>query len=261
MRTLKRLGLAAGAWVLVVAAFGPAHADGLSKFNEQIKAKLPPDTLKYKSAKALGDNGFELDDVIFTPPPDATGGAKAEPVKIKSITVDELDFDSVGKQAPPNFLKMRIEGVDIGDKPAEGVDLKAMTGLDKLSADFQFDYRIDPAKKTLTVNRVEINLNGLARLEMSMVLDNISLDDAAQPDKAMNETTLRTASLVYDDRSLLAKALPAGAKAMQGSDPGVLIAMAKGVLDGMRAGQGEPTQKAFDAIESYMEDYKAPKGP
>jgi len=261
MRTLKRLGLAAGAWVLVVAAFGPAHADGLSKFNEQIKAKLPPDTLKYKSAKALGDNGFELDDVIFTPPPDATGGAKAEPVKIKSITVDELDFDSVGKQAPPNFLKMRIEGVDIGEKPAEGVDLKAMTGLDKLSADFQFDYRIDPAKKTLTVNRVEINLNGLARLEMSMVLDNISLDDAAQPDKAMNETTLRTASLVYDDRSLLSKTLPAGAKAMQGSDPGVLIAMAKGVLDGMRAGQGEPTQKAFDAIESYMEDYKAPKGP
>jgi hypothetical protein len=237
----------------------PVHADGLSKFNDLIKSKMPPNALTYKSAKALGDNGFELDDVIFTAPPDATAGSKAEPVKIKSIVVDEADFDQVAKQAPPNFLKMRIQGVDIAQKPAEGIDLKALAGIDKVSADFQFDYRIDPAKKTLTVNRIEIDLNGLARLELSMVLDNIALD---APDKAMNDATLRTASLVYDDHSLLAKSLPAAAKStMQMDDPTGLIGLGKTFLDALRTGQGEATQNAFDALESYMEDYKAPKGP
>jgi hypothetical protein len=256
MRTLKGLPLAACAWILL--AVSPAHADGLSKFNDLIKSKMPPDSLTYKSAKALGDNGFELDDVVFTAPPDATAGSKAEPVNIKSIVVDEADFDQIAKQAPPNFLKMRIQGVDIVQKPAAGIDLNALAGIDKVSADLQLDYRIDPAKKTLTVNRIEIDLNGLARLEVSMVLDNV---DVTQPDKAMDNTTLRTASFVYDDHSLLAKSLPAAAKSMSLADPAAMIGLAKTFLDAMRAGQGDATQNAFDGLESYMEDYKSPKGP
>jgi len=258
MWILGRRGLAAGAWILLVAA-GPAYADGLSKFNEQIKAKLPPGALTYKNAKALGDNGFALEDVVVTPPPDTTGGSKAEPIKIHGITVEDFDFDSIAKQAPPNFMRMRIDGVEIAQKPAEGIDLGALAGIDKFTADFQFDYRIDPAKKTLVLSRFEVNLNGLARLELSMTLDNFVIEASGQPDKAMTDTTLRTASLVYDDHTLLAKLMPAGAK-MQGSDPSVLIAMGKGFLDGLRTGQGDATQKVFDAVESYMEDYATPKG-
>jgi hypothetical protein len=260
MRTFKGLPLAAGAWILL--AVSPAHADGLSKFNDLIKSKIePPDSLTYKSAKALGDNGFELDDVVFTPPPDATAGSKAEPVKIKSIVVDEADFDQIAKQAPPNFFKMRIQGVDIGQKPAAGIDLNTLAGIDKVSADLQLDYRIDPAKKTMTVNRIEIDLNGLARLDFSMVLDNVTIDMNSPTDKALNEVTLRTASLVYDDHSLLAKSLPAAAKSMSMDDPGAMVTLAKTFLDALRAGQGDATQTAFDALESYMEDYKSPKGP
>jgi hypothetical protein len=259
MRTLKGLPLAACAWILL--AVSPAYADGLSKFNDLVKSKMPPDSLTYKSAKALGDNGFELDDVVFTPPPDATAGNKAQPIKIKSIVVDEADFDQIAKQAAPNFIKMRIEGIDVPQKPVDGIDLNALAGIDKTSADFQLDYRIDPDKKTLTVNRIEFDLNGLARLELSMVVDNVTVDDAAQPDKAMNDASLRTASLVYDDRSLLAKSLPAAAKSMSLADPGAMITLAKTFLDAMRSGQGEGTQNAFDALESYMEDYKSPKGP
>ena len=182
---------------------------------------MPPDALTYKSAKALGDNGFELDDVVFTPPPDATAGSKAEPIKVQEHHRRRGRFRPIAKQAPPNFLQAcGSRASRSSNKPAEGIDLKALAGIDKVSVDFQFDYRIDPAKKTLTVNRIEINLNGLARLEVSMVLDNITLDTATQPDKAMNDTTLRTASLVYDDHSLLAKALPAAAKSsMQTDDP------------------------------------------
>ena len=107
---------------------------------------------------------------------------------------------------------MRIEGIAIGPKPAEGVDLKEMTGLDKLLADFQLDYRVDPERKTMTLNRLELDLNGLARLELSMVLDGVNPEAV---DNAANDATLRTATLVFEDRSLLGKALPAAAK-MQG---------------------------------------------
>jgi hypothetical protein len=259
MGTLRKCGLAAGALVILFAA-GAARADGLSKFNELIKAKMPPGALTYKTAKPLGDNGFELDDVVVTPPPDSTGGAKAQPVKIHKITVEDLDFAAAGRDAPPNFVKMHVEGIEIAQNPAAGINLKALTGLDKATADFLLDYRIDPDKKTLKLNRLEFNLEGLGKLDLSMILDGVSVSDVGQPDKAMNDTTLRTANLVYDDHSLLGVVLPAAAKA-GGMDPAAVILMAKGFLDTMRKGQSEATDKVFDALESYLEDFKAPKGP
>ncbi|HVC54262.1 MAG TPA: hypothetical protein VND87_19770 [Stellaceae bacterium] len=241
-------------------AAGAAHADGLSKFNELIKAKMPPGALTYKSAKAVGDYGFALEDVVVTPPPDSTGGAKAQPIKIHAVTVENIDFDSIAKKAPPNFVKMRIEGIDVDKNPATGIDLKAFTGIDKATADVDLDYRIDPAKKTMTLNHLTFTLDGLGRLELSMILDGVTVSDVDKPDKAMNDATLRTASLVYDDHSLLGTALPAAAKA-GGMDPAAVITMAKAFLDGLRKGQGEAAGKVFDAIESFLEDYKSPKGP
>ncbi|MGH7093981.1 MAG: hypothetical protein ACREFB_10650 [Stellaceae bacterium] len=225
-----------------------------------IKVKMPPGALTYKSAKALGDNGFELDDVVVTPPSHSTGSTKAEPIKIHAVTVENIDFDSIAKKAPPNFLKMRIQGIDIAKNPAAGIDLKALAGIDKATADIDLDYRIDAAKKTMTLNHLALTLDGLGRLELSMVLDGVTVSDVNKPDKAMNNATLRTASLTYDDHSLLGVVLPAAAKS-GGMDPAAVITMAKAFLEGMRKGQGEATGKVFDALESFIEDYKSPKGP
>lgn len=233
----------------------PAAADGLGRFQEAIK-QAPPGSFAYKSGKSLGDNGFVLEGVVVTPPPDATAGAKAEPIAIKRISVEDFDFASVDKNAPPNFVKLRLEGIAIGPKPAEGVDLKEMTGLDKVVADFQLDYRLDPGRKTMTLNRLELDLNGLARLELTMVLDGINPEAV---DNAASDATLRTASLVFEDRSLLGKTLPAAAK-MQGDDADGMVKLAKGALDGMRAGQGPAALAVLDALASYVEDYKQPKG-
>jgi hypothetical protein len=248
-----------GGWVMpAVLLCGltlPAAADGLSRFEEAIK-QAPPGSFTYKSGKALGDSGFVLDGVVVTPPPDATAGAKAEPVQIKRIAVEDFDFASIDKNVPPNFVKLRVEGLAIGPKPAEGVDLKEMTGLDKITADFQLDYRVDTERKTMTLNRLELDLNGLARLELSMVLDGINPEAV---DNAANDATLRTASLVFEDHSLLDKTLPAAAKT-QGADADGLIKMAKAGLDGLRAGQGPAALAVLDALASYVDDYKQPKG-
>jgi len=250
--------LAAGIWIGVWAA-GPAAADGLARFEKAIKPQIPPGTFSYKSGKGLGDNGFVLEGVVVTSPPDPKG-AKSEPIQIKTITVEDLDFASIEKETPPLFAKIRIDGISVGSNPAAGVDLKQFAGLDKLSADFQLDYKLEPDRKVFTLNRMELNLLSLGRVELTMVLDGVNLDSVAKPDSAMDDAALRTASFVYDDHSLLSIVVPIAA-AMQGTDPAAMIGMARTVLDTARAGQGPAATAAIDSLVAYLDDYQKPKGP
>ena len=235
-----------------------ASADGLDRFKKSIESQIPAGTMTYKSSKALGDSGFELVDVVITPPP-SDSNPKPQPIAIKTVTVETLDFDAVEKQQPPLFAKVKFDGITTGSN-AGGFDLKQMAGIDNVSADFGIDYKLDTDKKIFTLKRLELNLNGLGKLETSVVIDGVSADAASKPDEAMNDASLKTADVTYDDHSLLAKALPIAA-AMQGSDPKALTAMAITVLDGARAGQGAAVQKAIDSLVAYVEDYQKPKGP
>jgi len=255
MTRARILACAVAAGLFLVAPALPAAADGLSRFEQAIK-EAPPGVLTYKSGKALGDNGFVLEGVIVDPDPDATGSGKAEPVKIERIAVEDFDFASIDKNVAPNFVKLRAEGIVIGAKSVEGIDLKEMVGLDKVTADFQLDYRVDAERKTMTLNRLALDLHGLARIELSMVLDGVEADAV---DSATSSATLRTASLAFEDRSLLGTTVPAAAKA-QGADADDLVKMTKIMLDGMRDGQGAATLAVLDALASYVEDYKQPKG-
>ena len=251
-------GLAIGA-ALSLCLASPALADGMAKFEKLIKPQLPEGSLTYKSGKGLGDNGFVLEGVVVTPPPDTPSG-KTEPIAIKKLSVEDFDFTAFEKQTPPTFAKVRVEGIAISDKPAEGVDLKQMAGIDKINADFQLDYRLEPERKTLTLNKLEIDLSGLARLELSMILDGVSADIAGDTDAAMNDAKLRTATFVFEDRSILGKIVPAIAQ-MQGGDAAATLLIAKTMMAPLRVGQGPKAQAAFDAIESFVDDYKKPKGP
>src|SRR6202000_1041317 len=115
-------------------------------------------------------------------------------------------------------------------------------------------------EKTFSLKRMELNLNGLGKLQTSFEVEGVAADVATKPDDAMANASLKTANLIYDDHSLLSKAMPVVA-AMQGSDPKALVAMAIGVLDSARAGQSEDSQKAIDSLVAYVEDYQNPKGP
>jgi hypothetical protein len=257
-RVLGRM--AAAGWLCCVLTL-PAAADGLSRFKEAMK-QAPAGALTYKSAKALGDNGFVLEGVVVTAP-EKTPGGKTEPVEIKRIAVEDFDFAALDKNAPPNFARVRVEGIVIGAKPAEGIDLAELAelaGIDKITADFQLDYRLDPEKKTMTLNRLELELNGLARIELSIIVDGVSAEALDKPEAAMNDASLRTATFLFEDRSLFSKVLPAAAK-MQSMESAALIAIGKTMLAGLRAGQGPATLAVLDALGSYLDDYKQPKGP
>ncbi|HZK90957.1 MAG TPA: hypothetical protein VFC56_12490 [Stellaceae bacterium] len=259
MARLRVLGLAAVV-VWLGSTSGPALADGLARFEKTLKPQFPAGSLTYKSSKSLGDDGFVLEDVVVTPPPsDPAKGDKPQPISIKTVTVEALDFDALEKQQPPLFAKVKFDGVTTGSS-AGGFDLKQMAGIDTLSADFGVNYKLDADDKTFTLKRMELNLNGLAKLETSMEVDGVSADAAAKPDAAMADASLKTAKLTYDDHSLLSKAIPIAA-AMQGSDPKALITMAINFLDAARMGQGEDAQKVIDSLVAFVEDYQKPKGP
>jgi len=255
-RCFERL---AAATVILLATALPGAADGVSQFEQKIRPQLPPNSFTYANAKALGDNGFVLEDVVVTPPADATGGAKAEPVAIKRVTVEDFDFAGLDKRMPL-FLKIRVEGITVAGKPAPGVDLNKVAGIDQVIADFALDYRVDPDRKTLTLNKLELDVGSLARFEASLVLDGVSPDLTGKPDAAINDATLRTATLIFEDRSLLSKVVPAAAK-LQGTDVDAIVKQGKTMLGGIRAGQSEAALAVFDALGSYLDDYKHPKGP
>jgi hypothetical protein len=259
MAKTRNIGLVlAGLWFGLAMA-PPASADGLDKFKKSIEPQMPPGALAYKSAKALGNDGFELDQVVITPPPTDPKADKPQPIKVRTITVEHLDFDAVDKQQPPLYAKVKFDGITSGSN-AGGFDLKQMAGIDNVAADFGIDYKLDADKKTFTLKRLELNLNGLGKLETSFVIDGVSPDTAAKPDQAMNDASLESADLTYDDHSLLSIVLPIAAS-MQGSDPKAMTGMAIAFLDGMRVGQGEEAQKAIDSLVAYVEDYQKPKGP
>jgi len=252
-------GRLAAAAVILLATALPGAADGVSQFEQKIRPQLPANSFTYANAKALGNNGFVLEGVVVTPPADATSGVKAEPVAIKRVTVEDFDFAGLDKWVPL-FLKIRVEGITVAGKPAAGVDLSKVAGIDQIIADFALDYRVDPDRKTLTLDKLELDIGGLARFELSLVLDGVSPDLAGKPEAAMNDATLRTATLTFEDRSLLSKVVPAAAK-LQGTDVDAIMKQAKTMLGGMRAGQSAATLAVFDALGSYLDDYKRPKGP
>src|SRR4029077_2711138 len=133
-------------------------------------------------------------------------------------TVDNLDFDAIEKQQPPLFAKVEIDGITTGSNPGGAFDLKQLAGIDKVNADFKLDYKLKGDAKIFTLDTLELNLTGLAKLNTSMVVGGVAADAAAIPTAAMDDASLKNATLIYDDHSLLAKVMPVLA-ATQGSDP------------------------------------------
>src|SRR5271169_5980898 len=141
MARIRIVGLAAATVWLGLSA-SPVLADGLGSFDKLIKPQIPDGMLTYKSSKSLGDDGFVLEGVVITPPPDAGKTDKPQPINVKTVTVETLDFESIEKQQPPLYAKLKFDGITAGSN-AGGFDLKQMAGIDSVSADFGINYELD----------------------------------------------------------------------------------------------------------------------
>jgi hypothetical protein len=246
---LLALGLAATA----------SAQNGLERFEKELKPQLELEKFSYKSGRPLGSSGFVLEDVEAVVPANAATGDKASTIKIDKVTVEELDFDRLKKDAKddlaPRFAKLKLEGMTGDDEMFTALE---PYGVPKVPVDITFDYLLDPAAKVLTVNTLEVSLRGQAKLALTLVMDGIG--DKTDMDTAKDEGRIRTASLTFDDKELLAKLVPALAKE-EGLKPQELLDTALDALAGFAQLQSGETLRALDAVSSFLGDWQAPKGP
>ncbi len=249
-------------WALLTFGFiqGVSAQNGLQRFESEVKPQLEFKSFTYGSSAAQGPSGFVLNNVVAVLPATPATGDKETTVKIDKVTVDALDFDRLKKDSSPDlaprFAKFTVQGI-VGDDDAFA--MLAPYGISKAPVDLALDYVIDPAKKVLTISKLEVNLRAQSRMTLALIMDGVD-DKTSQVATAKDDARLRTATLEILDSGLLAKVLPAVAKA-QGTTAQALVAVIVGPIQAFATGQGAPTMKALDGVVSFITDWKQPKGP
>jgi hypothetical protein len=256
--------------LLTVFTFTSASAqlNGLERFERDIKAKFDQTgaTMTYKESSALGASGFVLGGVVISAPAGPDPAAKPDKIAIERLTVEDLDFDRVAADKVPAFVRLRAEGIKAVTEAADSQLALMMKSYDLPNVPFGLviDYRHDSGRKVFTLTRLELTMPGLARFEFGMTVDGVASLDPPKDEQAKAAAAaavaLRTASLTYDDASLLSRILTAAARNI-GAQPEALVGQAVGTLGGLSAGQPAEAQAVFDSLVSFVQDWRKPVGP
>lgn len=255
MTTRLRIGAGLAAGLIAVACLpGPAFADGLQRFQQDIAPKLRKSEFIYEKASPLGANGFVLERVtVFSPP---QGGRPAQPeLRVARLEVEELDFDGFAA-GEARFAKVAAKGMVVPENGTYGTDLRPLAAAAS-PADGRLDYRYDPASQVLWVNRFDL-ASGRDRFSLEMVLDKVrSLRDSRAWDAGVS---VRSARVIYDNHQTLARVLRIlGARSGRTED--VLQREWLSRIAIASTGKAPRTTQAADAIASFLQDYREPKGP
>src|SRR5690348_8550035 len=140
MRSI-RTGITSALLVFALAAAAWAQ-NGLERFEKELKPQFELKSLTYADAAPLGSSGFVLNDVVAVIPANAATGDKESTVKIQKVSVDELDFDRLKKDAKddeaPRFAKVKQEGMTGTDEMFTALQ---PYGVPNVPFDLALDYR------------------------------------------------------------------------------------------------------------------------
>jgi hypothetical protein len=249
--------------LLMLTGAPAAWADGFSRFQDLLIAKGKADMLRFASGSSLGASGFVLENVVVTPPPDMAGQGKVPvnpgPTRIARVSVEAIDFDSIARDKPPLFLRARLEGIALDGKAVPEGAMRKYLGADSTLADIAIAYRLDAASQVFELAQLEIDLRGLARLELAITIDGVTPDVADAPQRAAGAASLRSASLTIHDASLMARLVRALA-ADEGVPPERHVeTLAQTVL--MLGGDGPLSQSAAHTAAAFLRDWQRTRGP
>jgi hypothetical protein len=264
MRFAMRLVRSTILFLLVLSGAPTAWADGFTRFQELIAAKGKADVFRFGSGSSLGPNGFVLENVVVTPPPDMVEPGKMPvkpvPTRIARVTVEEIDFDSIARDKPPLFMRARFEGIALDGKAGPDGAMRKYIGADQATADLSIAYRLDAAAQVFELARFEIDLRGLLRLELALAVDGVAPDMTDAPQRAAGTASLRSASLTIHDASLMARLVRALA-ADEATPPDQQAEILAQTVLMMVGGEGPVTQSAAHTIAAFLRDWQRPRGP
>jgi hypothetical protein len=250
-------------FLLILAGAPAAWADGFSRFQDLLLSRGKADMIRFASGSSLGPDGFVLENVVVTPPPELVEPGKIPvkpmPTRIARITVEAIDFDSIARDKPPLFVRARLEGIALDGKAAPDGAMRKYLGADLAMADLSIAYRLDAAGRVFELTQLEINLRGLTRLVLALTIDGVTPDAIDAPSNA-GAASLRSASLTIDDASLMARLIRALAEDEGVSPEQQADTLVRTVLM-MVGGDGPVTQAAAQTVAAFLRDWQRPRGP
>ncbi|HYB54924.1 MAG TPA: hypothetical protein VEK12_02050 [Alphaproteobacteria bacterium] len=254
---MGRIAAYAMAALFVVAAVASPAArasDSVRLFSELAKPALRPNEISWGEARATGPTSLVLSDVVVTPPRTAYGYAMA-PIRIARVTIEDIDFDGLRRGDAPSRLSARLEGITVRGAPAV---LPAL-GPGPYRANATIVYHVR-AHAELRIDRLSLDLLGLASLQLSLDLGGLEASGGRLRDASLDTLTLRSGWLTYDDRSLLERAVSAEAR-QQHVKEGLVVAEWSTLLGAFALKEGGAAWPLLNALLAYLQDYRAPKGP
>lgn len=232
-----------------------AAADGLQRFERELLPKIQKGRLTYEKASALGADGFVLERVVVLSEP-AAGRPSAPALRVARLEVEAIDHR--GFQAgEARFAKFTAKGLVLLEAGEYGAEAKRY-GFSGKPTDARLDYRYDTAAQVLTVNHLDVATAGYGRLILEAVFEKVpSLRDT----RLLNATvTIRSLRLVYEDQSGLRQVLH-GIGQRNGKSEDAISREWLTTLGVASSGKGQRTQPVADALASFLQDYRQPKGP
>jgi len=257
---MRHLALRAAMALLAITLAGvaTARADSVEQFKTVVLPALNPAKLTYGTAIATGPNSLTLSDVVVTPPPDAGTGAD-KPVSIKTVTIDDIDFDGIGRGDAPARLHIRLDDVSSAGSSEVPPDLVKILGPGPYKANLELDYTIIDGKE-LRLKKLAFDMPGLAAIQIALDVDGIEPSGANIKDASFDAASLREGSITYEDHSLLGKVVTAMAKAQKRTEA-ALVKEWSGAIAVLAGSQGNDETPLVNAALALLRDYRQPKGP
>lgn len=220
----------------------------------------PPETITYEDAKSLGPRSFEMTGIVIKP----EGPESAIPVA--KLTVDDIDMASLMQGQAPGTLKMRVEGIAFDESNLDlGPELWEMLETDTLLANIALDFVTDQATRGATLNDLTIELPGFARLAFE--LDMLGIDTSSMmtsPEMAMFSAALRSASVTFEDETILGRSLSAAVKETGLGEQQLLDEALQEIANALAEIGAQPGDRVYavgEVLGGLLTDARSPKGP
>lgn len=248
--------------VVAVATSIPALATGTTAFAQEqtaldlfqgLAATVLNGVVAFESADAIGADGFSLQSVEVTPP-----DPNAPTVFIDSVSVENLDTESVLGGNPPTRMTLQLAGIDVSVEDVPDLDGFSELGITRLLGDVALDYELDPATQVLSLNELSLDFEGLGAVQLAVDAGGISPEAFLNPQAAALSTTLNSLSLTYTDDSLVQRIMTAGA-AEEGKSEDEFLTDRLSDIEASQAGAGEASS-VLSPLTAFLQDYQSP-GP
>jgi hypothetical protein len=254
VRCLVLIALAAVLLALAAASSEVRAADSVALFTALAKPALLPNRIEWGAARATGPSSLVLSDVVVTLAHNAVW-PEGVPIHIARVTIEDIDFDGLRRGDAPLRLRLSLDGISASGRPA----ILPALGPGPYRGSAALDYRVRTGEG-LRVDRFLLDLAGLGRLELALDLGGTAVLSGRLNAGSLDTLTMRSGRLVYDDRSLLAKAVAAEAGRRNIKEKTV-VAEWSAMLTLFALREGGDVLSSLNALLAFLQDYRSPQGP